>query len=74
MELELISKDEIDGNISNQAPLEENMPVYTGTEHRKNVRRIMVDRREMVRFEDKSDRRGGRERRQSQQLWDGRDL
>lgn len=74
MELELVSKDEIDSNISNQAPLEENIPAYMGTEHRVNIRRVTVDRREMVRFEQKSDRRNGKERRVAKQLWDGRDL
>jgi hypothetical protein len=74
MGLELVSKDVINESVSRQAPLEEDTPVYTGSEHRANIRRITVDRREMVRFEDKSGRRSGKERRVAQQMWDGRDL
>ena len=74
MGLELVSKEDIDLDVRGEAPSEETTPAYMGTEHRVAVRRITVDRREMVRFEDKSDRRNGKERRVSQQLWDGRDL
>ncbi len=74
MGLELVSKEEIDVNVRRQAPSEDTTLAYTGTEHRVNVRRITVDRREMVRFEDKSDRRNGKERRIAQQMWNGRDL
>ena len=74
MGLELVSKEDIDVKVSEQAPLEDNALGYTGTEHRHNVRRNTVDRREMVRFEQKSDRRDGKERRITNQLWNGRDL
>ena len=74
MGLELVSKEEIDVNVSKQAPLEDNALGYLGSEHRAMVRRVTVDRREMVRFEDKSDRRNGKERRVASQLWNGRDL
>jgi hypothetical protein len=74
MGLELVSKDEVDVNVRRQAPSEETTPAYTGTDHRIVVRRITVDRREMVRFEEKSDRRAGKERRVVNQLWNGRDL
>ena len=74
MGLELVSKEDIDVNVRRQAPSEDTTPAYMGTEHRVNVRRITVDRREMVRFEDKLDRRNGKERRVAQQLWNGRDL
>ena len=74
MGLELVSKEDIDVKVSKQAPLEDNVPVYTGTEHRLNVRRNTVDRREMVRFEEKADRRSGKERRITNHMWNGRDL
>ncbi len=74
MGLELVSKDEIDVEVRRQAPSEDTTLAYTGTEHRIVVRRITVDRREMVRFEDKSDRRNDKERRIAQQVWNGRDL
>jgi hypothetical protein len=74
MGLELVSKEEIDVNVRRKAPSEDTTPAYTGREHRVNVRRITVDRREMVRFEDTSDRRNGKERRIAQQMWNGRDL
>ena len=74
MGLELVSKEEVDVNVRRQAPSEETTPAYTGTDHRVVARRITVDRREMVRFEDKTDRRRGPERRVANKLWDGRDL
>ena len=74
MGLELVSKEEIDVNVRRQASSEDTTPAYRGTEHRVSVRRITVDRREMVRFEDVSDRRDGKERRVTQQMWNGRDL
>jgi hypothetical protein len=74
MGLELVSKEDVDVNVRRQAPSEDTTPAYTGTEHRIVVRRITVDRREMVRFEDNSDRRNSKERRIAQQVWNGRDL
>lgn len=74
MGLELVSKDEIDVEVRRQAPSDDTTLAYTGTEHRMAIRRITVDRREMVRFEDKSDRRNVKERRIAQQVWNGRDL
>jgi hypothetical protein len=74
MGLELVSKEEVDVDVRRQAPSEDTTLAYTGTDHRVVVRRITVDRREMVRFEDKTDRRNGKERRGSNQLWNGRDL
>ena len=74
MGLELVSKEEVDVNVRRQAPSEETTPAYTGKDHRVAVRRITVDRREMVRFEDKSDRRAGKDRRVANKLWNGRDL
>ena len=74
MGLELVSKADIDVNVRRQAPSEDTTLAYTGTEHRLAVRRVTVDRRDMVRFEDKSDRRNIKERRVANQLWNGRDL
>ena len=72
MELELVPKDETSRSAVEQG-VQEEKPVYLGPERRKNIRRITVDRREMVRFEDRTDRRHGRERRVELQLWNGRD-
>jgi len=74
MGLELVSKADIDVDVRRQAPSEDTTLAYTGTEHRLLVRRVTVDRRDMVRFEDKSDRRNIKERRVANQLWNGRDL
>lgn len=74
MGLKLVSKEDIDVNVRRQAPSEDTTLAYTGTEYRLAVRRITVDRRELVRFEDKSDRRNGKERRVANQMWNGRDL
>lgn len=77
MELELVPKDVIDQTVADQIdPLggEEDKMVYTGPDRRKTVRRVTVDRREMVRFESKPDRRSGKDRRQEMKMWDGRDL
>ncbi|WP_455198426.1 hypothetical protein [Kaarinaea lacus] len=73
MELELVPKDNIDRTVANQ-PSDENELAYTGPERRKKVRRITVDRREMVRFETKPDRRSGGDRRIATKMWDGRDI
>lgn len=72
MELELIPKDETGRAMGNQTT--EETPAYQGPERRKLVRRVTVDRREMVRFESKSDRRNGKERRVELQMWNGRDF
>ena len=74
MGLELVSKEDIDINVSRRAEAKVTTPAYTGIDHRVFARRINLDRREMVRFEDKPDRRSGKERRVANQLWDGRDL
>ncbi len=74
MGLELVSKDEIDLSVAKQPLLEENAFVYKGPENRVQARRVKVDRRVMLRFEDVSDRRGGADRRVAQHMWDGRAL
>lgn len=73
MELELVPKDKIDQKVAHQEA-EESPMVYTGPERRKKVRRVTVDRREMVRFENKPDRRNGGDRRIATSMWNGRDF
>lgn len=76
MELELVPKDVIDQSVAKQTAKEEAMEerlAYTGPERRKRTRRITADRREMVRFESKPDRRSGGDRRVELRMWDGRD-
>ncbi|MFV2056093.1 MAG: hypothetical protein ACC707_06460 [Thiohalomonadales bacterium] len=47
---------------------------YNGLERRIEIRREIVDRREMIRFElDKEPRRNGKDRRITTALWNGRD-
>ena len=78
MALELVPKNEIgevvNKQVSAQASTDEGQTAYHGPERRGDVRRLVVDRRDMVRFEIKSDRRGGKDRRTVLQMWDGRDL
>jgi hypothetical protein len=73
MELELVPKDApVEKDVSNtpqDGPLK-----YTGPDRRKAPRRITVDRREMVRFENKPDRRQNGDRRLQTRMWDGRDF
>ncbi|HHC72581.1 MAG TPA: hypothetical protein ENK54_06755 [Thiotrichales bacterium] len=48
--------------------------VYRGPERRVRERRVLADRREMVRFEpDKKPRRSGKDRRAPLSVWDGRE-
>ena len=72
MELELVPKEDIDSQVRDQVL--EDTPVYKGPERRKNIRRITAERRAMVRFEMKADRRSGIDRRASVHLWDRRDI
>lgn len=77
MELELVPKDVIDQSVAEEASAQaadEERLVYTGPDRRKKVRRVTVDRREMVRFESKPDRRSGKDRRLEMKMWDGREL
>jgi hypothetical protein len=73
MELELVPKDapveKADENAPQDGPLK-----YTGPDRRKAPRRVTVDRREMVRFENKPDRRQNGDRRLQTRMWDGRDF
>lgn len=73
MELELVPKDAPNPAGDDDAPKDGPLR-YTGPERRKQLRRVTVDRREMVRFETKPDRRSGKDRRVAEKLWDGRDL
>lgn len=73
MELELMPKSE-PGKAPGSHGRQDGPLVYTGPERRKALRRVMVDRREMVRFEAKQDRRHGGDRRGDLKLWDGRNF
>ena len=72
MELELVPKEAYEQKVADQTPGEEPL-VYKGPDRRKKIRRVTVDRREMVRFENKPDRRCGGDRRIATRMWDGRD-
>jgi len=75
MELELVPEDdEKDPANKAEEQVAEEAPAYTGPERRKQQRRQTVDRREMVRFEEKADRRSGKDRRRPQGLWKNRDF
>jgi hypothetical protein len=53
----------------------DNSETYKGPERRRNQRRKLNDRREMVRFEpDKTPRRSGKDRRSDKDLWRHRDF
>lgn len=75
MELELVPEDD-DKDSAKKAEGQQagEAPAYTGPERRKQQRRQTVDRREMVRFEAKADRRSGNDRRRLQGLWENRDF
>jgi len=72
MVLELIPKEHVAGGDDKKKA--EETPVYKGPERRKDQRRTLADRREMVRFQAKADRRGGKERRNTLGLWKNRDF
>jgi hypothetical protein len=74
MALELVPKDEVEQTGTTEKAAQEEKPVYTGPERRKQQRRTHNDRREMVRFETKADRRSGKERRRGVGLWKDRDF
>jgi len=74
MELELVPEDDDEKAEEATRPAEEEEAAYTGPERRKAQRRQLVDRREMVRFEDKPDRRSGKDRRRPLGLWKNRDF
>ena len=71
MELELVPKETFDSPASKT--LNDDEPVYVGKERRVADRRVTVERRSMIRFESKGDRRSGQDRRSILQLWKGRD-
>jgi|GEM_PF-3663958 len=70
MELELMPEDDDQPQASEA---ENEAAAYDGPERRKAERRQVVDRREMVRFEAKVDRRSGQDRRRALGLWKLRD-
>ncbi len=71
MELELVPKDEWENEAKPEDPQDGSLR-YTGPDRRKTPRRIKVDRREMVRFENTPDRRRNGDRRMGTRMWDGR--
>lgn len=73
MELELVPKDAPEQQTTSGMP-QDGALKYTGPERRKAPRRIKVDRREMVRFENTPDRRQAGDRRLKTRMWDGRDF
>lgn len=73
MELELVPKDAPAEKIESAGPQDGPLQ-YTGPDRRKAPRRITVDRREMVRFEETKDRRQNGDRRLKTRMWDGRDF
>ncbi len=75
MELELVPEDD-DKDSAGKAEEKAagQAPAYTGPERRRQQRRQKVDRREMVRFEEKADRRSGNDRRRPLGLWKNRDF
>lgn len=72
MALELVPEDD-DSPQQAASETEGEATPYDGPERRKAERRQVVDRRDMVRFEAKSDRRSGQERRRGLGLWKLRD-
>ncbi len=74
MELKLVPKDEWE-NEAGPDGSEDGPPLqYTGPDRRKASRRIKVDRREMVRFENTPDRRHNGDRRLNTRMWNGREF
>jgi len=73
MELELVPKDSPTDKIASAGPQDGPLE-YTGPDRRKSPRRVKVDRREMVRFENTPDRRQAGDRRLKTRMWDGRDF
>ncbi len=73
MALELVPEDD-DKDQSAKTEEQQETPAYNGPERRQQQRRQKVDRREMVRFEEKTDRRSGQDRRRPQGLWKNRDF
>lgn len=73
MTLELVPIDAPVDKVAATGPQDGSLE-YTGPDRRKNVRRIKVDRREMVRFENTPDRRQNGDRRLKTRIWDGRDF
>ena len=67
MDLELVPLE--DNNAKPNDDVSEEKEVYKGIERRKNVRRTHADRRSMVRFEEKTERRTGNDRRAENISW-----
>lgn len=73
MELKLVPKDEWESTIKSEN-LQEGFLRYAGPDRRKAARRITVDRRAMVRFENVPDRRQNGDQRLGTRIWSGREF
>jgi len=73
MELELVPKDKWENEVISEDSQDGSVR-YTGPDRRKTPRRIKVDRRGMVRFENAPDRRQNGDRRLGTRMWDGREF
>jgi len=73
MKLELVPKNEWENGAESEG-LQDGSLQYVGPDRRKTARRIKVDRRAMVRFENTVDRRQNKDRRQSTCMWNGREF
>lgn len=73
MHLELMSDDDEEEMITGNQHSEGDELQYSGLERRMEQRRKKVDRREMVRFEEKPNRRKGSDLRGEVKLWEERD-
>jgi hypothetical protein len=60
-----------DGFIAN-TNLGNKQRIYKGTERRKYIRRVGLDRRAMIRFEPEKDSRRSHQDRRSGEIWNGR--
>jgi len=73
MELELVPDDEPERKAEETQDDAAKPAPYQGPERRVAQRRVTVDRRSMIRFEMKSDRRSGNDRRSDLERWHLRD-
>jgi len=73
MGLELVSEDEPGRSATDLQDEADSAMQYQGPERRLAHRRVIVDRRSMIRFEMTRDRRAGIDRRTDLQRWNLRD-
>jgi hypothetical protein len=65
-------KDKHDDEKKDLEETKEKVAAYKGPENRKGERRKGHHRREQIRFEQKADRRSGKDRRETEGVWKGR--